>query len=251
MGRDVRDGVNRSPRAEHNGHDRLLVARFASEDAAASELDQARRLVASCPDCAALAGDIRLLSNAIGRLPAPPRQRDFRLSREQAAALRGSWFDRFLGRLAAPGTSALRPLAGVAMSIGLALAVIGTGLPLPLAQPAAAPAEGGEPMTRMSKATPAGEPTAAAGEVAPAATAGTVTGVGVPEMSPFAGATPGAAGDTTAGEDEPYDSQATEQPADPVRLALVYGGVTIAALAFAVLLLAWYARRRTEDRLVD
>ncbi len=150
----VRDDVP-SPRttripSEHARHDRLLVTRYAANDAFASEVAEARALVANCPQCAALAADIQLISAATGRLPMPRRPRDFRLSAEQADTLRGSAIERFLRRLTGPGFAPLRPVAGAAMSLGLALAVVGAALPAPVAvdetgrdvQVMQAPAEG-------------------------------------------------------------------------------------------------------------
>src|SRR6187549_2020 len=105
-------------RTEHRKHDRLLVTRFAMDDAYPSERDEARLLVQSCPDCAALAADIRQISNATGQIPVPARTRDFTISAEKAEELRGSRLSRWLRGFAAPGWGmALRPVAGVALSI--------------------------------------------------------------------------------------------------------------------------------------
>ena len=242
---DVRDGVSRTAqRSEHNRHDRLLIARFAANDASASELGQARELVTDCPDCARLLADVRLISVAVADLPAPARRRDFRLTPEQAAAVRGSWLDRFLRRFAAGGIPTLRPLAGVALSIGLALAVVGTGLPLPNAgMPAAAPLPAaGPPADRSGGQSPAevAPSFSSVGAGEPLATddgTGTTTGVDDPESPP------------AETEDLSALEGAQEPPSDLVRLLLVYAGVTLAAISFGVLLLAWYARRR-EDPLL-
>ena len=240
---DVRDGVSRTPqRSEHNRHDRLLIARFAANDASASELDQARQLVTDCPDCSRLFADVRLISAAVADLPAPSRRRDFRLTPEQAAAVRGSWLDGFLRRFAAGGIPALRPLAGVALSIGLALAVVGTGLPLPnAATPASAPLPAAGPPADRSGQTPVeGAPTFSSSGGQPLATddgTGTTTGVDDPEAPP------------AETEDLSAVDGAGDQPSDLVRLLLVYAGVTLATISFGVLLLAWYARRR-EDPLL-
>src|SRR5215213_1316363 len=127
-------------RSEHRKHDRLLVTRFAMNDAYPSERDEARLLVESCPDCAALAADIRHISNAVGHVPVPARSRDFSISASKAEELRGSRLARWMRGFATPGWSVLRPVAGVALSVGLVMAVVGTALPATL--PAAAP-EGG------------------------------------------------------------------------------------------------------------
>jgi hypothetical protein len=124
----------RSLNSDHRRHDRLLIARFAADDAYPGEVDEARELVEACSDCEALAADIRSLSVAMAQLPDARRTRDFRLSPEQADRLRGSWLERLMRTLAAPSLGMLRPVAGVAMSIGLAMVIIGS---LPLGMPAA------------------------------------------------------------------------------------------------------------------
>lgn len=162
---------NRKPSADHARHDRLLVVRYLDldNDLLASEVSQARALLASCPDCAALATELQLISDATSRMALPARPRDFRLTPQQAASLRPSAFRRFLENAgSAFRFEFLRPLAGVAVAIGLLLAVVGA-LPLthaagtaglaaatdsgnqrvttpqgPTAAPAAAPAPSGE-----------------------------------------------------------------------------------------------------------
>lgn len=246
---DVRDGVSRSAqRSEHNRHDRLLVARFATNDSYREELAQASELVNSCTDCARLAEDVRLLSRAVAKLPAPDRPRSFRIDRDQAARLRGSRFDRFLRRLAAPGIPGLRPVAGVALSIGLALAVIGTGFPQ-AAYPAFAPLPG-------SEAQPVGPPATPVDQIDRSSTSDPFSGGQAPEATEDSGqvtigggpSSPAEAGETfTTTEDvQPW---AVDQSVDLGRLLLVYGGVTLAVISFGVLLLAWFARRR-EDPLL-
>jgi hypothetical protein len=129
---------------EHRRHDQVLVGRFATGDALPSEADNARALIASCPDCAALATDMSAIVSQMRQLPTPPRPRDFRISVEQAERLRGSVLQRLLRTLAGPGWATLRPAAGVAMSIGLVLAVVGAGMPaiLPAAAPGMQPFKG-------------------------------------------------------------------------------------------------------------
>ena len=121
---------SRSPmRSEHRKHDRLLVTRFAMDDAYPSERDEARLQIESCPDCAALAADIRQISNAVGQVPVPARTRDFMISAEKADELRGNRLTRWMRSFATPRWGTLRPVAGVALSIGLVMAVVGTALP--------------------------------------------------------------------------------------------------------------------------
>jgi hypothetical protein len=111
--------------AEHRRHDRLLVARFAVGDAGFGQEHEARDLVRRCSECAALAADISAISNSVARMPAQPRPRDFRLTAEQAALLRGSRFDRWLRTITSSGWSTVRPVAAVALSIGMVMSVVG------------------------------------------------------------------------------------------------------------------------------
>jgi len=114
---------------EHDRHDHVLVARYAAADAYETEIDQAQQLVESCPDCSALAADIRLIATRTSELPVVRRPRDFRISTGQAEQLRGSWLDRLMRNISAPGWAVVRPLAGAALAIGVVLVVVGA-LPL-------------------------------------------------------------------------------------------------------------------------
>lgn len=115
---------------EHDRHERLLVVRLATNDELdATEGARARALVAGCPDCAALAVDVKAISRATAASLTPSRPRDFSLSPEQAAAAHGSRIRRWLGGLTSPGMGSLRPLAGAAVALGLLLVVAGGGLP--------------------------------------------------------------------------------------------------------------------------
>jgi hypothetical protein len=218
---------------DHARHDRLIVTRFAGDDAYPTEIDEARELVGTCPECARLAEDIRVLMSATSELPAPRRPRDFRLSREQAESLRGSFLERLLRPLAAPRLGLLRPLAGVAMSLGLALVVAGVALPAPL------PA--GEPATeRVMLDSKGGD--------APAAAPGALEGQGEAEVQalpedPIDGAY------TTDG-DATERLDLSVQPVDQTRSLILYAGLLLAALSLAVLALVTFARRRAYDRLL-
>lgn len=136
------EGVNRhvdphrpNPAAAHVEHDELLIARFATDDVAGTEAALARRLVRDCPSCSALFSDIAAISAATRTdLPLPRRVRDFRLSEQDAHRLRGRpGFVAWLRGLLLPGGSMLQPLAGAALSVGIALIVAGTILPSPTA----------------------------------------------------------------------------------------------------------------------
>ena len=74
------------PTADHRTHDLEAVAALADDRSVEGEARQAE--AARCADCAALLGDLRLLSTATAALPAPARARDFRLDPADAARLR-------------------------------------------------------------------------------------------------------------------------------------------------------------------
>lgn len=244
--------------ADHARHDPLLVTRYAVDDAHQGEVEQARALVENCSECAALAADIRLLSSATARLPAPRRRRDFRLTPEQAEALRGSFLERLLRRLAAPGLAPLRPVAGVALSLGIVLAVAGANLPMgmgaapammpeqeyaPMTDPGSAPAGPAEP--DAAAAPPAGEP----GEFAPGDAA---PGEGAPREGVTRAEDTGDDPRLMSDGDDPRPSLALDSAgsAETARALLVYGGGAIALFSLGALLLVWFARRRTHDPLL-
>ena len=84
---------------DHAGHDRQLVVAFACGDLPTEDVADARALIARCRRCATLVDEIMLISAATkDALVAPPRSRDFRLTRDDAERLRGS----ALSRLPAP-----------------------------------------------------------------------------------------------------------------------------------------------------
>ena len=225
--------------AAHAHHDRVLVARFAADDAYPAELDQARALVASCATCAEIARDIQLLSAAAADVGAPARPREFTISPEQAHRLRGSALERALRRLAAPGLAPVRPLAGVALSLGLMLAVVGGAMP--------AGESGGVLMSEADprigqEMFPANGPA-----VAPGAQPQTDHNFGGVQATQATDGLPRAGEAPTA-----EDSQRMEmlQATDRTRDVLIYAGLAIALLSLAVLLLVIAARRRIHDPLL-
>jgi hypothetical protein len=267
----VKGDVNERPFGHapgHSRHDRLLVVRFAAGDTTGAETDEGRKLVEQCPDCANLAVDIKQLRTSLAAMPAAKRTRNFRLTREDAERLRGSAFDRFLRRLSMPSLGFVRPLAGVALALGLTITVVGSGLPSAVLAPVAgtavqAPSETGQDslhtVRELSSAAPLatsgaytdGAPNAAASAPPPA------PGATPPEDQNVATITssdaPKATNETLGGQigDEPSPpTAAADESTDTTRLLLIYGGVTLAMLAFALLLLTVYARRRTEDPLL-
>lgn len=244
-------------RSEHRRHDRLLVTRFAMDDAYPSERNEARSLVESCADCAALAADVRVIARSTSHLPAPRRTRDFMITAERAEQLRGTRLTRWLRTLAMPGFAVLRPVAGVALSIGLVMAVVGASIP------------GMQSATLSDQKVDAGGPPAAAEQPGTTAAPEIVGPVSAPgtELAPdrasgqeYAQATPGTASDNlnrayiASSPDPNTDSQRVElaqtTPANGTRDILVYAGLLVAVLSFALLALAVAARRYFADPLL-
>jgi len=243
-------------RSEHRRHDRLLVTRFAMGDAYPSERDEAGSLVEKCGECAALAADVKVIATSMSRLPVAPRTRDFMITAEQAERLRGGRVSRWLRSLGTPGWAMLRPVAGVALSIGLVMAVVGAGIP------------GMQPAFQMSEdvTTQAGAPS---NQVPPAATP--ESGPAGPVMAPGSERDNGLGHEIAEGSAEPMtshvdsayvepspetrtsasgDDQAPVARVDTTRDVLVYGGLAIAMLSFALLALAMAARRYFADPLL-
>jgi hypothetical protein len=274
--------------ADHARHDRLLVSRFAMDDAYPGERDEALKLTESCADCATLAADIRLLSASMKQLPSPRRDRDFSITPEQAERLRGSSLTRWLRAFTGPAWTTVRPLAGVALSIGLVMAVIGSVVPnyapasgdalsvesaapssLLRAAPQAAPpqpaasagAGRAEDMPAASAAASAGAEGYAPAAAAPSS-APDYRGVqNLSEASPEpmtdnfdqAYVAPSPVSVAAAPPDDaaapPNDANLSVQ-ADPSRNLLTYAGLAIAAFSLALLSLAWFARRHFADPLL-
>lgn len=238
MSSGVPSSVNsaRKPRIpiEHARHDRLIVTRYAGDDSYPTEVDEARELVGTCPECARLAEDIRLLMAATSELPAAQRPRDFRLTPEQAESLRGSFLERLLRPLGAPRLAVLRPAAGVAMSLGLALAVAGAALPT--VAPAGAPESERMMLDRKGGDSPALAPDAGA-------PGGEVEGQGLAE-DPIDEA-------YTADQLDASDrAELSARPVDQTRSLVFYAGLALAAFSLAILIIVTFARRRVYDRLL-
>lgn len=242
---------------EHSRHDRLLVTRFAADDAHPDELEHARATIAACPECAALVADIQLLASATAELPAARRTRDFRLSGEQLEGLRGTRLERLLRRIAAPGLAPLRPVAGVALSFGLVLAVAGAAMP-PVAVPASAPAETLD-MRSQQEHAPAAAPDAVDSQAATPVPGQFMSGEGNENhQDPDARPVPLDRGHSAedperlaTNDGQAYSRWSPLPPAqDATRSLMVYGGLAVALLSLAVLLLAWFVRRRFHDPLL-
>ncbi len=191
------------PSADHQLHDRLLVVRFAADDVHPPEAAAARAQIASCPDCAALVGEIRFVALATSQSPAPRRTRDFRLTQAQAERLRGSFFERLLRRLAAPNMGVLQPLAGAAVAVGLVLVIVGVGVPRTTGTAAPLPAA----TTQDTVSAPGG--VAGATPVTPA-----VAPLPMPSTDAGPKSTP-AATERTSGADATSEAGATEMQSQP------------------------------------
>lgn len=261
------------PTTPHTSHDRLLVVAGLDADVSAAERLRLERQLRDCAECRALAADLTAISASIrSDLPQPRRPRDFRLSAEQAARLRGSPLSRLLERLAAPGFGALQPLAGVAMALGLTLIVLNS-VSLPFGGSGAAPAAlNADDRTVTAEGAPGAAPTpdVAASRIpvrnygqtggSPTireGTGGSVdTGASAP---PVPGATQAAPTPTTGAILGPLDSSVTPQPSTDARLAAgsdedggegppagIVAGLALFVTGAFVLLGRRLARRRAE-----
>ena len=238
-------------RSEHRRHDRLLVTRFAMGDAYPSERDEASTLVEKCAECAELAADVKLIASSVSRVPVAPRTRDFMITAEQADKLRGGRVSRWLRSLGTPGWAMLRPVAGVALSIGLVMAVVGAGVP---GMQPASQYSGDDTDRIVAPAVAATDAPQApgVGEMSGVPTHGRGNGLeAAPEtvspMQQFDSAYAASPGPDAETQREEFRLSA---PADPTRDLLVYGGLGIALLSFGLLALAAIARRYFADPLL-
>jgi hypothetical protein len=237
--------------SDHRRHDRLLIARFAAGDSHPAQLDEARALVAGCAECARLAEDIRLISGAVHHLPAARRPRSFQLSAEQAEQLRGSRLERFLRRLSGPGWGTLRPVAGVALSLGLVMAAIGS-LPLggmTAGQPASGPFDA--PPPDVARVTDVASATEAPAYEAPEGQGEAPADVAQPEDG-LSDAYVEALRDKDDGDVAGPSSHlvAPGVAAMGGGSLLLYAGLILAVVAMGLLTIAWIARARFSDPLL-
>ena len=254
---------NHSLTAEHRRHDRLLVARFAVGDAGFGQDHEAADLVHRCSECAALAAEIKAISRSVAKLPAAPRPRDFRLTAQQAAQLRGSRLDRWLRTITGSGWATVRPVAAVALSVGMVMSVVGV---LPILG-TAAPASTSD--QQFMAGAPSPEQTAdnrgSSGDLVPSPGAVDVPTAGAPQVDPgradLAGSPPAAVNiddaylpPTPAVEPQPGESndllKALPGPGSSPPDSLLLSGLVVTVLALAVLALLYAARRRYEDPLL-
>jgi hypothetical protein len=256
-------------RSEHRRHDRLLVTRFAMDDAYPSETAEARQLIDSCAECATLAADIRALSSSMAQLPAAKRTQDFTITADKAEELRGSRISRWMRGLAAPGFGMLRPVAGVALSIGLVMAVVGAALPntaparetIFAAGDKAGPTQNAAPAERAPAPETLAAPGAAstqppefAAEASPSDSEGDGPVSALAQSSPVPQTGQIDSAYVAPTPDADISVQGTEQvakaPADSTRDVLFYAGLAIAGFSVLLLALAWFARRYFTDPLL-
>lgn len=230
------------------------------DDSYPSDRDEAVKLIETCSECAALAADVRSIATAMQRLPVAARTRDFTITAEQAERLHGSRLSRWLRTLAMPSWGVLRPVAGVALSIGLVMAVVGAGIPG--MQPAAE--------TFTNRTTDSGDSGALPPSV-PRAAATPLPGDVSPVLAPASPAAPEGQFEAAQETEDPAsrnldsayvlaspepdtDGERAELtqsvPTDPTRDVLVFSGLLIATLSLALLTLAWAARRYFADPLL-
>ena len=127
-GRQGGDMPNRLP-TSHADHDLVLVAAHAAGDVTPADRTIAEALLATCPDCRELAGDLRAIAAATANLPAPARTRDFTLRPQDAARLRPRGWRRLAAALGNRPLELTRPLAPVLMTLGV-VGLLVSGLPL-------------------------------------------------------------------------------------------------------------------------
>jgi hypothetical protein len=240
---------------DHAGHDRQLVVAFACGDLPIEDISDAQALVSRCRRCAALVDEIARISAATSHdLVAPPRPRDFRLTADDAARLRGGLLGRLMHRLGGPRLQVLQPLAGAAMAVGIVLLVTTAVLPSLSGAGGAAPAA----LTTVGSAI--GDD--AARDASGGAGAPSAEGVGGAEIAPAgpvpapaasAAASPQAAAspDIAASTDTSTKANATElattpNPFDPI----VPVGLGLLVLGAIVLIVRLVALRASKDPLL-
>ena len=195
---------------DHATHDPELIAAFAAGDATGSALDEATALVAECADCAALHRDLRAISTALPELPLPARPRDFRLTPDQADALRPSGWRGLVAAFASPRFRLAAPLGTGLAAAGLA------GLLL------------ASPGGLFSAGATTSEGTSAAASAAPVAPAAGAGAAGAPE-----GNAGGAALAAPAASPAPEASPAARTELDAASDALQLPGPDVAAASAA------------------
>jgi hypothetical protein len=114
--------LNRRSATPHATHDVVLLAAVADRDPDPATDAVVGRMIAACPECAAIADELRILAAGLADLPpslAAPR--DMRLTESDAARLRrGGLLRRLIRPLGLAGMRGLQPLAGALTVLGIA-----------------------------------------------------------------------------------------------------------------------------------
>jgi len=211
----------------HETHDLELVAAHAAGDTAGRDLVTADALLAACLACAELHADLRAIAAATPAVPARPRTRDYRLTPEQARALRPTGWRRVLAAFAAPKLAFTAPLGSGLAALGIAGLLL-TSVP------------GVLPGTAMDGSAPAFAPQASE---LPAKVENLAPGAS-PDVAALGGQT--AAPRDLTGQAAPGDATVTSSPAGEAPWAMISG----ALLAAGLLLLGvnLFARRFAPGR---
>ena len=166
----------------HHDHDLALVAALAAGDAQGRDHTRATELVTSCAECALVRDDLVALASSLHSLPAPRRTRDYRLTAEQAAALRPTGWRRFLGAFGGTGFRFATPVGTAMATLGIAGLLLSA---IPSSLPAGTTGDG----TNSAAGVPAAASDAAILESAvPSLGYGLSGGSAIPDASPSAAA---------------------------------------------------------------
>jgi hypothetical protein len=206
------------PDSQHPDHDPELIAAYAAGDATGADLERAATLVSACTSCAELYHDLRSIAAATSALPAPVRQRDFRLTPEHAASLRPSGLRALLATLSGPRFSFATPLGTGLAALGIVgILVASRGLPTGGATGGAPQVERAtisEQRENLEAAAPASAAPASGG---PGAALASEAASAAPEPAPSTIADQASPGNDTAGGDAAAEAAspaaASEAPA--------------------------------------
>jgi hypothetical protein len=222
------DGEMPVPNADHDRHDQLLIASLLDRSTGGEDRDRGEALVATCADCAALHADLILLHEAARAVPTPPRQRDYRLSTEDAAQLRRTGWRQVVAAFGSTRDAFSRPLAIGLTTLGLA-GLLAASIPGVLSggagSTAAVPTVGQAASGAGVGPESVGEPKAAP---APSAAPSVAAPLGAAQIAPSAQPTtaPAPAAASPVSSDESFDTfvGAPAATAGPAAIAPNSGG---------------------------
>ena len=210
---------------DHAGHDRLVVAAFASGDAAGRERQSAQNLISTCDACRLLNDDLRSIASATRVLPAETAalNRDFRLTTADAHRLaRGRWLRRLVRPFGEVRRSVIQPAAGALMALGLAVIVLSGPSLMRFGGAASSAPEGAFNPSRGVSAQDLASPVASGVGPGTPGYLGAPTGTGAPDDA--AAPPPASGGGKTARDYDSLESIAEHMPWSIVGLALVSTG---------------------------